>query len=45
MYEYLKEKKESIIKGFEKAGIMEVVKSTQNIYTRCENPFDDKHEK
>ena len=44
MHEYLKEKKESIIKGFEKAGIMEGVKSAQDIYTRCENPSDDKHE-
>ena len=45
MYEYLKQQKESVIKGFEKAGIMEGVKSAQDIYTRCENPSDDKHEK
>ena len=42
MYEYHKEQKESVIKGFEKAGIMEAVKSAQDIYTRCENPFDNR---
>ena len=42
MYEYLKQQKESVIKRFEKAGIMEAVKSTQDVYTRRENPFDDK---
>ena len=42
MYEYLKQQKESVIKGFEKAGIMEAVKSAQDVYTRRENPFDDK---
>ena len=46
MYEYLKEQKESVIKGFEKAGIMEAVKSAQDIYRYlCENPFDDRHRK
>ena len=33
----LKEQKESVLKGFEKAGIMEAVKSAQDVYTRCEN--------
>ena len=41
IYEYLKEQIESVIKGFEKTGKMEVVKSAQGIYARCENPFDD----
>ena len=45
MYEYLKEQKESVVKGFEETGIMETVKSTQDIYTRCENPFDDRRRK
>ena len=45
MYEYLKEQKESVIKRIEKAGIMEVVKSAQDVYTRCENPFDDRRRK
>ena len=45
MYEYLKEQKESVIKEFEKAGIMEAVKSAQDIYTRCENPFVDRRRK
>ena len=40
-YEYLKEQREPIIKGFEKSGIMEVVKSAQDIHRRSENPFDD----
>ena len=31
MYEYLKEQKESVIKGFEKAGIMEAVKSAHGL--------------
>ena len=42
MYEYLKEQKESVIKGFEKGEIMAVVKSSQDIYRRHENPFDDR---
>ena len=45
IYEYLKELKESVTKGFEKAGITEAEKSAQDIYTRCENPFDDRHRK
>ena len=45
MYEYLKEQKEAVTKGFEKAGIMEAVKSAQDIYTRCETPFDDRRRK
>ena len=43
MYDYLKQLKEPIMKGFVKAGIIEAVKSTQEIYTRSENPFDDRH--
>ena len=42
MFEHLKEQKESVIKGFEKAEIMTAVKSSQDIYTRYENPFDDR---
>ena len=45
MCEYFKEQKESVIKGFEKTGIMEAMKSAQDIYTRCENPFDDRRRK
>ena len=33
MYEYLKQQKESIIKGFEKAGIIKTVKSVQDVCT------------
>ena len=42
MYEHLKQQKEPFIKGFKKAGMMEAVKSAQDVYTRRENPFDDK---
>ena len=35
-----KEQMESFVKGLKKAGIMETVKSAQDTYTRCENPFD-----
>ena len=35
----------SVIKGFEKARIMEAVKSAQDIYTKCENPLDDRRQK
>ena len=42
MYEYLKEQKDSVIKGFLNALKVEVVKSAQGIYARSENPFDDR---
>ena len=37
MYGYLKQQKESVVKGFEKAGILEAVKMAQEVYGRCEN--------
>ena len=42
MYGDLKQQKESVVKGFEKAGILEAVKMAQEVYARCENPFDEK---
>ena len=42
MYDFLKQEKSSIIKGFEKAGILEAVESAKAVYTRCENPFGEK---
>ena len=45
MYKYLKEQKQSVIKGFENAGLMEAMMSAQDIYTRCEIPFNDRHRK
>ena len=30
-------------RGFEKPGKMDAVKSAQRIYTRCKNPFEDRH--
>ena len=42
MYGYLKLQNESIVKGFEKAGILEAVEMAQEVYTRSENPFDEK---
>ena len=38
----LKKQEESVIKGYEKAGIIEAVKSAQDIYTGCKNPFDER---
>ena len=32
MYGYLKQQKESVVKGFEKAGILEAVKMAQEVY-------------
>ena len=45
MYKYLKKQKESVIKGFEKTGIMGAVKSARVIYTRCENFFGNRRRK
>ena len=42
MYGYLKQQKESVVKGFEKAGILDAVKMAQEVYAKCENPFDEK---
>ena len=42
MYGYQKQEKESVVKGFEKVGILEAVKMAQEVYARCENPFDEK---
>ena len=42
MYGYLKQQTESVVKGFEKAGILEAVKMAQEVYARCENVFDEK---
>lgn len=41
MYDYLKKQNESIVKCFEKARVLEAVKSAHKVYTRCENPFDE----
>ena len=38
-YNHLKEQKDSIIKGFESAGILEAIESANTVYTRIENPF------
>ena len=39
MYTYLKQQKESILNGFDKAGITEAVKSANEVFSRIENPF------
>ena len=41
MYEYFKLQKESVIKGFKKAGITEAVKSALDVYTlhKTRKPF------
>ena len=40
-YDHLKKQKDSIINGFDSAGITEAIKSANDIYTRIENPFRD----
>ena len=42
MYTYLKQQKESILNGFDKADITEAVKSANEVFTRIENPFAEK---
>ena len=42
MYAYLKQQKESILNGFDKAGITEAVKSANEVFPRIENPFAEK---
>ena len=38
-YNYLKHKNNSIIKGFDAAGISEAVTCANNVFTRVENPY------
>ena len=42
MYAYLKQQKESILNGFDKAAITEAVKSANEVFQRIENPFAEK---
>ena len=42
MHTYLKRQKESILHGFDKAGITEAAKSANEIFTRIENPSTEK---
>ena len=42
MYTYLKQQKESILNGFDKAGMAEVVKSANEVFPRIENTFPEK---
>ena len=42
MYTYLKQQKESILNGFDKACITEAVKSANEVFARIENPFTEK---
>ena len=44
MFDYLKQQNESIVNGFEKAGITEAIKSADEIFSRIENPFTQKRE-
>ena len=44
-YEYLKKQNETILKGFDKAGITDAIKSANDVYAKCENPFDEKRVK
>ena len=42
MYTYLKQQKESILNGFNKAGITKAVKSANEVFPKIENPFAEK---
>ena len=44
MYDYLKQQMESILNGFDKAGITEAVKSANKVFARIGNPFTEKRE-
>ena len=38
---YLKHQNDSIIKGFDAAGISEAITFANDVFTRIENPFDE----
>ena len=40
-YDHLKHQNDSIIKGFDAAGISEAITCANNVFTRVENPFDE----
>ena len=42
MYTYLKQQRESILNGFDKPGITEAFKSTNEVFARIENPYTEK---
>ena len=42
MYTYLKQQRESILNGFDKAGITEAFKSANEVFARNENPYTEK---
>ena len=44
MFDYLKQQNESIVNGFDKAGITEAVKSANEVISRIENPFIEKRQ-
>lgn len=41
-YEYLEKHDETVMKGFDKAGTTETINFTKDVYTRVENPIDQK---
>ena len=44
IFDYLKQQNESIVNGFNKAGITEAVKSANEVFSRIKNPFTHKRE-
>ena len=40
-YNYMQTQKELIVKGFDKAGILDAIVHANNIMVKCENPFKD----
>ena len=43
-YNYLKHQNNSIIKGFDDAGISEAITCATNVFKRLENPFDEQRQ-
>ena len=43
-YNHLKLQNDSIIKGFDAAGITEAIKSANSVFARVENPFDEQRQ-
>ena len=43
-YNHVKHQNDSIIKGFDAAGVDEVITCANDIFTRVENPFDEQRQ-
>ena len=43
-YNHLKHQNDSVIKGFDTAGISEAITCANDVFTRVENPFDEQRQ-